>query len=254
MTKLGDVAASVALPAVVRPNLSTMFEKLAENPNIDVDKLEKLMQMQERILAQDREAEFNAAFSAMQGALQAVRIPENGRGHNGVKYATHEDIQDTIRPVLARHGFSLSFRTEFPEKASVKITAVLAHGCGHSISTDFLSAADTSGNKNAIQALGSTVSYGKRYTTNALLNLTSREEKDDDGAASGGLKPEAPKDYQAVLDDLETAAETGTKGFGAAWDHLKKNRPQIAQYAQKFDRDVLERLKQKAQKADGGQR
>ncbi|WP_409524602.1 ERF family protein [Pseudomonas sp.] len=41
---------------------------------------------------------------------------------------------------------------------------------------------DTSGSKNAVQAVGSSTSYGKRYVMSALLNLTTRGE-DDDGHA-----------------------------------------------------------------------
>ena len=38
---------------------------------------------------------------------------------------------------------------------------------------------DTSGGKNNIQAAGSAISYGKRYTMSALLNITTHDEDDD---------------------------------------------------------------------------
>ncbi len=43
---------------------------------------------------------------------------------------------------------------------------------------------DMGGDRNRIQAIGSAVSYAKRYTATALLNLTSRGE-DDDGRLAG---------------------------------------------------------------------
>src|SRR6185295_6009416 len=55
---------------------------------------------------------------------------------------------------------------------------------GHERTSEFLADADTSGSKNAIQARGSAVSYGHRYTTKDLLNITTREAADD---ASYGL-------------------------------------------------------------------
>jgi len=65
----------------------------------------------------------------------------------------------------------------------VTVTATLSHSTGHDVTTSMSGGADTSGSKNAIQALGSSVSYLKRYTASALLNLTSHGS-DDDGYAS----------------------------------------------------------------------
>ncbi|WP_340146807.1 ERF family protein [Halomonas sp. PA16-9] len=42
--------------------------------------------------------------------------------------------------------------------------------------------ADISGNKNAVQAFGSSTSYGKRYVLSALLNITRGQ--DDNGKPS----------------------------------------------------------------------
>ena len=53
---------------------------------------------------------------------------------------------------------------------------------GHSESTTLEAAADQSGGKNAIQAIGSTVTYLERYTLLALTGLATHE--DDDGAGS----------------------------------------------------------------------
>ena len=62
------------------------------------------------------------------------------------------------------------------------------HREGHSERTMMELPADTSGSKNAVQAVGSSTSYGKRYVASALLNLTSRlpEDRDDDGQRGGG--------------------------------------------------------------------
>jgi hypothetical protein len=67
-------------------------------------------------------------------------------------------------------------------------TGVLAHRDGHSEQTELSLPTDTSGSKNAVQAVGSSTSYGKRYTAFALLNITSTGE-DDDGQAGGAPEP-----------------------------------------------------------------
>ena len=50
--------------------------------------------------------------------------------------------------------------------------------------------AEASGNRNAVQAVASSVSYGKRYTASALLNLTSHGEDDDAFSGVGGRPSE----------------------------------------------------------------
>lgn len=228
------------------PRVVSMFERLVADPNVDVEKLERLMAMQERALAYTAKTEYYAAFAQMQGELPTVE--EKGTSHNG-KFATHEDIVEAVRPVLQRHGFMLSFRTEFPTPASIKVTAVLAHKGGHAEHTEFISGADTSGSKNAIQALGSAQSYAQRYTTRALLNIASREH-DDNGATAGtpsGSTPGAPTGFDDWLDDLRACADEGWPKLSGAWN---KSKPEYRDWLNKTanGRAAWEALKTKAQK------
>ena len=64
------------------------------------------------------------------------------------------------------------------------MTGVLRHAAGHKEAAELELPADSGGDKNSVQAVGSTMSYGQRYVARMLLNLTSRGE-DDDGAAAG---------------------------------------------------------------------
>ena len=63
------------------------------------------------------------------------------------------------------------------------VTAIITHKDGHREQSTGLYPFDKSGSKNDIQAVGSAISYGKRYQQNALLNITTHGE-DDDGFAS----------------------------------------------------------------------
>lgn len=167
-------------------SMLAMIERAARDPNVDIDKLERLMGMSERLTAQRASAAFAAAFAAMQDELPS--IAERGKGHGTVTYALWEDINDAIKPVLARHGFGLRFEVGRAGDR-LTVTGVLMHREGHSERTMMELPADTSGSKNAVQAVGSSTSYGKRYVASALLNLTSRlkEDRDDDGQAGGGV-------------------------------------------------------------------
>lgn len=219
--------------------VSMMFERLAKDPNVDVDKLERLIAMQERVMVHQSRAAFNTAFSAMQGELPT--IVERAKTNNG-SYATLEDIVDKVRPILQKHGFNLSHRTEWPDTKTVRVIGILTHEQGHERTSEFLSTADTSGNKNAIQGLGSAVSYGRRYTTKDLLNITTRGQ-DDDGGSVG--RPEPPTGYDNWQDDMAMAADEGLPALTAAWNKSKK---EFREFAGKFDREPWERLKKKAAK------
>lgn len=158
--------------------LISMIERVALDPSADIDKLERLLVMQERILSRDAMIAFNSDMAAMQAELPTV--VEDGKGHNNAKYATLEQINKTIRPALQRYGFAVTFKTT-QEQGVVHITAVLSHRQGHCQESTITVPNDTSGNKNTVQAIGSSVSYGKRYAMCALLNISTG---DDDGEAA----------------------------------------------------------------------
>lgn len=176
-----------------------MMERLASNKDVDVEKLQRLIDMQKDILRENAKSAFNASFHKLQADLPTIE--ERGKTDKGT-YATLEDIVETVRPILSRHGFSLSHRAEWPDKTTVRVVGILTHEQGHSRESEFLSSADQSGSKNAIQALGSAVAYGRRYTTKDLLNIVTREE-DDDGNKAGLTDRNAPEGFDAWLDAMD---------------------------------------------------
>lgn len=193
-----------------------MFERLASNKDVDVVKLQALIDMQKDIMAVNAKAAFNGAFAKMQAILPTVA--ERGRTDKA-SYAELEDIVEACRPVLAQFGFSLSHKTEWPDKTTVKVIGILTHEDGHARESEFLASADTSGSKNAIQALGSSVSYGRRYTTKDLLNIVTRRE-DDDGKKSERATDAAPEGYDAwedTIDELVLAGCTRAQ-LNAKWE------------------------------------
>lgn len=171
-----------------------VIERAASNPDVDIDKMERLLQMQERILSRNAEAAFNTALAQMQNDLPVIE--ENGAIRNKYgevqsKYAKFEDINEAVKPIMREHGFAISFRTAF-EGGEVVVTGVLTHESGHREESAVKLPADASGNKNNVQGWGSSISYGKRYTMNALLNITSRGE-DNDGQGSGTEERRSPQ-------------------------------------------------------------
>lgn len=239
-------ALAPAEPAAIEASeVVTTFERLARDPNVDVDKLERLIQMQERIMKHQARQAYYTAFRLMQRELPEIR--ERGKIAIGQKvqstYALNEDIQRILRPILDRHGFALAFRTNTTEKGDVRTVAVLTHEQGHSEETEFTCGPDTSGNKNSTQALGSARAYGMRYTTIALLNVITIGDDDDGKTAQ---KPEAPKGYAEFANTL---GEASRHGLPALREAFKKGNAAQRDYLTKHDADNYEDLKAAAEAA-----
>ncbi len=198
----------------------SMFERLALDPNVSVDKLERLIAMQERINAANAKAAFDAAFVQMRAFIPV--IIERGKT-NQTTYAPLEDIIETVTPILSQFGFSLSFRTEWPGDRTIRVIGILTHAQGSTRESMFESGADKSGSKNDIQALASAVTYGKRYATNDLLCIVTRgEDKDGQRPKPNGaaVSPVAavPAGFEAWRLDLQATADEGTERLKAAWE------------------------------------
>ncbi|KFG68672.1 ERF family protein [Microvirga sp. BSC39] len=181
-----------------------VIERAAMNPAVDIDKMERLLEMQERIMERNAKSAYSADLARMQPELPVIAERGGIKDRSGnvqSTYALWEDINDAIKPVLSKHGFALSFRTG-QDDGRITVTGVLSHREGHSEETTMHLPIDSSGSKNSVQAVGSSISYGKRYTAGALLNITSRGE-DDDGKAAGAPLSISEEQVLAIRDLIE---------------------------------------------------
>lgn len=180
--------------------IMSMIERVATSPDADINKLEKMLEMQERVLDRNAKQAFTADLAAMQ--LDLPRVIEHGEGHNNAKFAKLEDINDVIRPVLHRYGFAVTFRIKH-ENNLIWVYTVLSHKQGHSEETSIPLALDQSGGKNAVQAVGSSISYGKRYGICAMLNISTGD--DVDGGLPASQEQKEPQ-KQTITDARLTKA------------------------------------------------
>lgn len=181
--------------------LLAVIATAARDPNVDVDKMERLLNTQERVLARQAKASYDTALAELQPKLPI--ITERGKILNkqgGVQstFAFWEDINEIIRPLLHEHGFSLSFKSR-PAGNMVVTIGILAHRDGHREETEVELPRDDSGNKNSVQGIGSSKSYGKRYAAFDLLNITTKGE-DDDGATASSRRPDGEPMPRTKLD------------------------------------------------------
>jgi hypothetical protein len=199
-----------------------LIERAVSDPNIDVDKMERLYAMHERALERAAKQAFTEAKLAMRPSLPT--IAENGAilnaaGKEQSTYAEWEDINDAIQPILIEHGFDLAFRPGGTQEGKVTVTGILRHSAGHQEEAEIILPLDASGGKNAVQGVGSSLSYGKRYAAIALLNITSRHkrDRDDDGKGAGlsEVTQHAISDINVcdTLDDLRAWKNKNFDGF-----------------------------------------
>jgi len=180
---------SPATVADMGGGLLAVIERAARDPNVDIDKMERLIEMQERVQRRNAEVAFYDALAVMQPQLPVITEKGGIKDRSGKiqsTYALWEDINEAISPILSDHGFSLTFKGRTEDGKFITV-GILAHRDGHRETTEVELPADNSGSKNAVQAIGSAKSYGKRYAAFDLLNITTRGA-DDDGKAAGNAQ------------------------------------------------------------------
>ncbi len=176
-----------------------MIEKVVLDPNVDVDKMSKLLDMQERIFDKQTTIEFNKDMVACQEEMPVVYAKVSNNQTNS-KYAKVEHILQSIKPVYTKYGFSMSFGTDKSTLENhIIVTCDVLHRSGYSRQYKSEMPLDLTGikgsvNKTGIHATASAYTYAKRYLIGMIFNLTIANE-DDDGVKAGGVTYEQLLDY-----------------------------------------------------------
>ncbi|KAB0668968.1 single-stranded DNA-binding protein [Oryzomonas sagensis] len=173
----------------------------AQHSNASIDQMQQLFDLQLRYEANEARKAYNDAMANFRE--KAPAIAKTRTGHN-IKYAGLSESIEAIQPLLSQFGLSHQWKTR-QDGNLITVECTVTHRMGHSESTSLSSSPDTSGSKNAIQAIGSTVSYLERYTLYAILGLSSRDMDDDGNGA--GKKDDAPIITEAQASDLLTLIE-----------------------------------------------
>lgn len=181
------------IPANDAPMVA-MIERIAMDPNIPIDRLEKMLEMkyqmedrQREQLREDREYEAKRAYFAAMSACQKQMpvVKKNQRNdHTKSNYADLAAIEEQAMPIIYEFGFGVSFQPDgYNELGELSIKWEISHaggyvrnGVGH-IPVD---GAGSQGkvNKTGTQAFGSTATYGRRYLLCMLFNISTGDDRD----------------------------------------------------------------------------
>jgi hypothetical protein len=196
-----------------------LIERVALDPQADVEKLDRVMAMYERLNAREAELAYNAAKGRILKKLVGIKFVKNrpalyeiekGKPQKGTyeafKYAPLEEIDKHLRPLLLEEEMDLSYSDEPREHGWIVIRGRLKHLPSGYFEDSFMPAPlDTSGGKSTVQGVGSTNSYLRRYIACNIFNIVVVGD-DDDG--NGGTIDEAQTD---TLLDLIKRAKVGPK-------------------------------------------
>ena len=185
--------------------LISMIERAARDPSVDVAKMERLFDMQERAEKRRSETAFNAAMADAQAQLEPV-----GRGTDnkflGTKYADLAALSQQCTPIIAAHGFGLSFGTgEAKIPSAVRVVCDVTHKGGHSKRYECelpldIGGKDGKSNKTALQAFGSTTTYGRRYMMMLIFNVATAILDSDGNAPRQPRKSSAESKRDGTAD------------------------------------------------------
>lgn len=213
-TPKGTALTPAPAPAVTITPM-TMIDR-ALSSGAAPETLERLLALQERWEAGQARKAFDAAMATAKEELtpiitnRRVNFESKDRSKAATDYRFEDlaQIERQVAPILTKNGLSYRYRTEAEPEQPVRVTCIVAHRDGHSEQTSLAAGRDTSGNKNSIQAIGSTITYLQRYTLKAALGLAVSH--DDDGKVSEQTVEDGP-----ITDDQVKAIQKMADEVGA---------------------------------------
>lgn len=189
--------------------------QIAVEQGADLDKLSKLMDLQERWEANEARKAYVHALNEFKKEPPTVK--KNKRAgfdskrtgeRTEYEYVTLAQATAVIAPALSEYGLAHRWAVSQSD-SGIEVTCFLTHESGHTEQVSMKAPADTSGSKNSIQAIGSTVTYLQRYTLLAITGLAA-VDMDDDGrrAVDDEVISEEQKEKLITLQQ-EVGADTG---------------------------------------------
>jgi ERF superfamily len=125
--------------------------------------------------------EIAKALSLAQGELKNAAF-DSKNPHFGNRYASLSSVRDAVIPSLSKQGIALVQATDCVDGMWTVVTRLI-HSSGQWIESVYPF------NLDKPQAMGSALSYARRYSLSAITGIAS--EEDDDG--NEGQKGESPK-------------------------------------------------------------
>jgi len=233
------------LPEQPQSNVSSLVSIIAQaarDPSVDISKMERLMEMHERITAKQAEVAFNAAMTACQQEMKQVSTDADNPQTRS-KYATYAKLDSYLRPIYTKHGFALSFdEGDSPKAEHVRVLCYVSHNGGYTRTYHRDMPADGKGAKGGdvmtkTHAAGAAGSYGARYLLKGIFNVAVGEYDLDGNDPQKGMDEGVLADHFAAMEaapDLPALQ----KAFGVAYKAAEAAKDKGAQKSLITAKDV----------------
>lgn len=192
--------------------LMSFIERASRDPDFSVEKFESLLRMQREVEHEQARRMFNRAMAACQAEmLPVVRDAKNS--HLGNKYAKLETIDAQMRPIYTRHGFSVRYGSALaPREGDMRIICTVAHDAGYFEQNYLDSPISLTGSQGGrlsvtpVQAIGSVVTYLRRYLLNMVFNIVLEDDDDGEGQRRAPVQQMPAKPRMTVAQWLDSLA------------------------------------------------
>jgi hypothetical protein len=180
-----------------------MVERMMFDPAVTPERANQALDFALKLRSEQARMAFDEAVAAAKAEIKPVH--RNAVGHNNKRYADFAAIAREVDPIIGKYGLTYRFRSA-QEGNQISITCRLAHKGGHAEETTLAGPTDTTGNKNAMQAIGSSTTYLQRFTLVLMLGLAA--SNDDDGKAAAAVEDGPISDAQ-LAELIALADEVG---------------------------------------------
>lgn len=194
--------------------LIDVIKALATAENVNLDNVERLLKMQREVRAEEAKVAYYAALARCKAELVPV-VKDARNDHTKSDYARLEAIATAADPIIGRHGFGVQYSSG-PSKDPnfYRCIASVTHEQGHveEIFLDLpLDKAGSQGkvNKTDIQALGSTISYGRRYLKFMAFDIAVKDKNPDGNS---------PDNTAAISEDEAKLIDSYVRAHATVYD------------------------------------
>ena len=236
-------------------NLMQALAVAAGDPRMDIAKVKELWAMHKEMMDRESAQAFADAMAKAQARIEPI-AKDRRNDHTKSMYATLAAITEAVTPIIATEGLAVSFDTFDPvrdkdlpplEKGWVRVIAIVSHRGGHARKYHLDGPLDDAGkdgtkNKTGIQAMGSTVSYLRRYLVCMIFNVATADDNDGNNRSGSEqrMSEKALADHLAKMDEGATEADM-MAAFAKAYNACEDIKDRDSQRVLMAKRDELRR-------------
>lgn len=188
-------------------SLIQVIERAATNPAVDIEKMERLLAMAERLNAKQAEAAFNSAMTQCQSEMRRISADATNP-HTDSRYASYGKLDSVLRPIYTQHGFSLTFSDgETTKTENVRVVCLVRHIGGHKEIHWKDMPADGKGAKGGdvmtkTHAAGAAQQYGMRYLLKGIFNVAIGKDDNDGNEPLELITEEQMADLECLITEI----------------------------------------------------